>query len=86
MIKAMEAIRQDPPQIHGPLPGLRAQEVIARDQRYVSPSYERCYPLVASRGGGAIVENVDGNRFLDFNAGIAQIPDIVKVLQCTRRH
>ena len=73
MTKTMEAIRQDLPLLTGPLPGPRAQAVIARDERCISPSYTRCYPLVASRGEGAIVEDVDGNRFLDFNAGIAVV-------------
>jgi 4-aminobutyrate aminotransferase len=53
------------------LPGPRAKEIIERDQAVLSPSYTRCYPLVMKRGEGAIVEDVDGNRFLDFNAGIA---------------
>jgi len=39
----------------------------------LSPSYTRCYPLVAARGEGAVIEDVDGNRFLDFNAGIAVV-------------
>jgi 4-aminobutyrate aminotransferase len=73
MIKVMEVVRQDLPQLVGPLPGPRAQEVIARDRRFVSPSYTRSYPLVAARGEGAVVEDVDGNRFLDFNAGIAVV-------------
>ncbi len=73
MSKIMEAVRQDLPHLTGPLPGPRARAVIARDQRCVSPSYTRGYPLVASRGAGAIVEDVDGNRFLDFNAGIAVV-------------
>jgi 4-aminobutyrate aminotransferase len=73
MTKVLDAIRQDLPLLTGPLPGPRAQEVIARDHRTVSPSYTRGYPLVASRGEGAIVEDVDGNRFLDFNAGIAVV-------------
>lgn len=73
MTNVAEAIRQDLPHLIGPLPGPRAQEVIARDHRFVSPSYTRGYPLVASRGEGAIVEDVDGNRFLDFNAGIAVV-------------
>jgi 4-aminobutyrate aminotransferase len=75
-VPAMEeirTIRRDLPQLIGPLPGPRAQEVIARDQHSVSPSYTRGYPLVAKRGEGAIVEDVDGNRFLDFNAGIAVV-------------
>ena len=73
MIKIMEGIRQDLPHLVGALPGPRARDVMARDHRFVSPSYTRSYPLVASRGEGAIVEDVDGNRFLDFNAGIAVV-------------
>jgi 4-aminobutyrate aminotransferase len=42
-----------------------------RDNKVLSPSYTRGYPFVMARGEGAIVEDVDGNRFLDFNAGIA---------------
>jgi 4-aminobutyrate aminotransferase len=63
--------RLDLPQLVTPLPGPRAIAVIERDARVVSPSYTRCYPLVAARGEGAMIEDVDGNRFLDFNAGIA---------------
>src|SRR5256885_4126281 len=59
------------PQITGPLPGPNARRIIERDNKTLSPSYTRSYPLVAERGEGAIVEDVDGNRFLDFNAGIA---------------
>jgi 4-aminobutyrate aminotransferase len=59
------------PEIRTPLPGPRASALIARDGRYVSPSYTRAYPLVMARGEGAIVEDVDGNRFLDCAAGIA---------------
>ncbi len=59
------------PHILTPLPGPRAGEIIRRDAAVLSPSYTRCYPLVAARGAGAMVEDVDGNRFLDFNAGIA---------------
>jgi len=66
-----EMVRLDLPHILTTLPGPRATEVIERDARVLSPSYTRCYPLVAGRGEGAIVEDVDGNRFLDFNAGIA---------------
>src|SRR3984893_17557652 len=68
-----ETVRVDLPQILTKLPGPRAQAVIARDRKVLSPSYTRDYPLVASRGEGAIVEDVDGNRFLDFNAGIAVV-------------
>jgi 4-aminobutyrate aminotransferase len=66
-----EVVRQDLPDISTELPGPRARAVIERDRAVLSPSYTRGYPLVAARGEGAIVEDVDGNRFLDFNAGIA---------------
>jgi 4-aminobutyrate aminotransferase len=66
-----ELVRQDLPDISTELPGPRARAVIERDRAVLSPSYTRGYPLVAARGEGAIVEDVDGNRFLDFNAGIA---------------
>ncbi|MGA8030089.1 MAG: acetyl ornithine aminotransferase family protein [Bryobacteraceae bacterium] len=55
------------------LPGPKAAEIIKRDQAVVSPSYTRCYPFVMKRGEGAIVEDVDENRFLDFAAGIAVV-------------
>jgi 4-aminobutyrate aminotransferase len=66
-----ETVRLDLPQILTKLPGPKAEAVIERDRKVLSPSYTRSYPLVASRGEGAIIEDVDGNRFLDFNAGIA---------------
>jgi 4-aminobutyrate aminotransferase len=59
------------PEIKTPLPGPRAQEIVARDAQYISPSYTRTYPLVMQRGRGAMIEDVDGNIFLDFNAGVA---------------
>jgi len=59
------------PNIRTALPGPNARRVLEGDQRYVSPSYTRSYPLVARRGRGVIVEDVDGNEFLDFSAGIA---------------
>jgi 4-aminobutyrate aminotransferase len=68
---AKEMVRLDLPHILTPLPGPRATALIERDARVLSPSYTRCYPLVAARGEGAMIEDVDGNRFLDFNAGIA---------------
>jgi 4-aminobutyrate aminotransferase len=68
---AKEMVRLDLPHILTPLPGPRAMELIRRDAAVLSPSYTRCYPLVAARGEGAMIEDVDGNRFLDFNAGIA---------------
>jgi 4-aminobutyrate aminotransferase len=53
------------------LPGPRAQALIARDAEVISPSYPRDYPFVMSHGRGTEVWDVDGNRFLDFAAGIA---------------
>jgi len=61
------------PKLVTPLPGPKAEAVIERDAQFISPSYTRSYPLVASRGEGAIVEDVDGNRFLDCSAGIAVV-------------
>src|SRR6188472_2619717 len=55
------------------LPGPNAQAIIERDSEVLSPSYTRGYPFVMARGEGAIVEDVDGNKFLDFNAGIAVV-------------
>ena len=66
-----ETVRLDLPQILTSLPGPRAKALVERDRKVLSPSYTRDYPLVVSRGEGAIIEDVDGNRFLDFNAGIA---------------
>jgi 4-aminobutyrate aminotransferase len=59
------------PKLVTALPGPRAAEIIARDEAVLSPSYTRGYPLVIERGEGAVITDVDGNRFLDFNAGIA---------------
>src|SRR5437868_9407629 len=59
------------PHIITELPGPEAQKVLEADARWVSPSYTRSYPLVVKRGYGAVLEDVDGNRFLDFNAGVA---------------
>jgi 4-aminobutyrate aminotransferase len=87
MPSTVERIRMDLPHIAGPLPGPRAAALIARDSQVVSPSYTRGYPLVAKLGSGAIIEDVDGNRFLDFNAGIAVVatghchPEVVRAIQ-----
>ena len=61
------------PHIRTPLPGPKAQALIARDRPVSSPSYPRDYPFVMARGRGAEVWDVDGNRFLDFAAGIARV-------------
>ena len=68
------------------LPGPRAREIIARDVAVTSPSLTRAYPLVADSGSGYVVTDVDGNRFLDFAAGIAVAstghthPDVVAAI------
>ena len=59
------------PSIRTALPGPKAAKLIARDHAVLSPSYTRDYPLVVESAAGAIVTDVDGNRFLDMNAGIA---------------
>jgi len=69
------------------LPGPKAKEIIERDRAVLSTSYTRCYPLVVKRGEGAIIEDVDGNQFLDFSAGIAVVatghahPRVVQAIQ-----
>jgi len=76
----------DAPDIKTSLPGPKAKAIIERDKQFVSPSYTRDYPFVIARGEGAIVEDVDGNRFLDCAAGIAvnstgvSHPDVVKAI------
>lgn len=75
------------PKLITPLPGKRAQELIARDIAVTSPSYTRGYPLVAARGEGCAIKDVDGNVFLDLTAGIAVTatghahPLVVKAIQ-----
>jgi 4-aminobutyrate aminotransferase len=87
MGQILNQVRPDLPHLATSLPGPRAQALIERDQRVVSPSYTRCYPLACARGEGAIIEDVDGNRFLDFNAGIAVVatghchPRVVEAIQ-----
>jgi len=74
------------PDIKTALPGPKAKALIDRDKTVVSPSYTRGYPLVIERGSGAIVEDVDGNTFLDCSAGIAvnatghSHPDVVRAI------
>ncbi len=87
MSNTLEQVSAHLPHLVGPLPGPRAQALIERDSRVVSPSYTRGYPLVVERGEGCIIQDVDGNRFLDFNAGIAVVatghchPRVVKAIQ-----
>src|SRR6185369_3715529 len=82
-----DQVRMDLPILKGPLPGPRARAIIERDAKVVSPSYTRGYPLVARKGEGSVIEDVDGNSFLDFTAGIAVVatghchPKIVSAIQ-----
>jgi 4-aminobutyrate aminotransferase len=65
------AARETAPHIITELPGPKARALIARDEAVASPSLTRAYPLVAESANGCTVTDVDGNRFLDFAAGIA---------------
>ena len=75
------------PKLVCPLPGPKAKAAVEADARLISPSYTRSYPLVAKRGRGVRVEDVDGNEFLDFAAGIAVTstghchPEVVAAIQ-----
>src|SRR5262245_541977 len=75
------------PKISTALPGPNAKRILELDQRLMSPSYTRSYPLVVKRGQGSIIEDVDGNEFLDFSAGIAVVstghshPEVVAAIQ-----
>jgi 4-aminobutyrate aminotransferase len=59
------------PKLKTAIPGPNAKRILAGDEQYISPSYTRSYPMVAKRGRGIVVEDVDGNEFFDFSAGIA---------------
>jgi len=75
------------PKIMTALPGPNAKRVLAGDDKYISPSYTRSYPLVAKSGRGIVVTDVDGNEFFDFSAGIAVTstghchPEVVAAIQ-----
>jgi 4-aminobutyrate aminotransferase len=75
------------PKLKTAIPGPNAKRILAGDEKYISPSYTRSYPLVAKRGRGIVVEDVDGNEFFDFSAGIAVTstghchPDVVAAIQ-----
>lgn len=75
------------PKLKTRLPGPKAKKVLAGDKKFISPSYTRPYPLVMKRGYGAVVEDADGNTFLDFSAGIAVCatghshPEVVAAIQ-----
>ncbi|WP_341530602.1 acetyl ornithine aminotransferase family protein [Nostoc sp. UHCC 0302] len=75
------------PRLVTSLPGPRAKAIVERDRAVTSPSYTRDYPLVVARGEGCMVEDVDGNVFLDMTAGIAVTatghahPEVVRAIQ-----
>ncbi|BAZ39059.1 4-aminobutyrate aminotransferase [Calothrix sp. NIES-4101] len=75
------------PRLVTTLPGARAKALVERDQAVTSPSYTRDYPLVVARGQGCMLEDVDGNVFLDLTAGIAVTatghchPEVVQAIQ-----
>jgi 4-aminobutyrate aminotransferase len=82
-----EIYTQYGPKLATVLPGPKAISIVEADDRLISPSYTRSYPMVAKRGRGVRVEDVDGNEFLDFAAGIAVTstghchPEVVKAIQ-----
>ncbi len=59
------------PRLRTALPGPRARKILERDRKVITPAYTRGYPLVIERGEGSFVWDPDGNRFLDFTAGVA---------------
>src|ERR1700677_1605161 len=75
------------PKLVTALPGPKAKVIVEQDHKLLSPSYTRDYPLVAQKGRGAMIEDVDGNTFLDFAAGIAVVatghchPRVVAAIQ-----
>ncbi|HKY08012.1 MAG TPA: acetyl ornithine aminotransferase family protein [Candidatus Binatia bacterium] len=75
------------PQIKTPLPGPKAKAIVERDHQVTAPAYGRVYPLVVKQAQGLVVEDVDGNLFLDFMAGIAVAstghahPRVVKAIE-----
>ena len=75
------------PHIVTELPGPKARAHLEFDRQWTSPSVPRAYPVVPVRGEGCTIEDIDGNLFLDFNAGIAVTstghchPDVVRAIQ-----
>ena len=87
MSKTESILEAKLPVLKTALPGPNARRIIDGDARLISPSYTRSYPLVIRRGRGAMVEDVDGNLFLDFSAGIAVVatghshPEVVAAIR-----
>ncbi|MBW2306436.1 MAG: acetyl ornithine aminotransferase family protein [Deltaproteobacteria bacterium] len=75
------------PSIRTEVPGPRAREILDKDNKYISQSYTRVYPLVVKRGKGVVIEDVDGNHYLDFTSGIAVCntghchPEVVRAIK-----
>jgi len=75
------------PDIRTSLPGPKGKAIIERDDKVISPSYTRSYPFVMDHGLGSYVWDIDGNRFIDFTAGVAVLstghahPDVVRAIQ-----
>ena len=86
-ISPAEHTAEEVPHLITELPGPEARALIERDRELVSPSIPRAYALVADRAQGCVVTDVDGNRLLDFAAGIAVCstghchPRVVKAIQ-----
>ena len=86
-IDTIETKNSGLPHLVTALPGPKAKQLVDRDHAVLSPSYTRDYPLVAKQGRGALIEDVDGNTFLDFAAGIAVVAtghchrDVVAAIQ-----
>lgn len=87
MTVSKEVMQKYGPRLVTPLPGPKSQSIVEADDRLLSPSYTRSYPMVAKRGRGLRVEDADGNEFLDFAAGIAVCstghchPEVVSAIQ-----
>src|SRR5207244_12247664 len=81
------AMKRDYPRIVVPPPGPKAKAIVERQNRWSSTSYPKEYPLAIARGERAMVEDVDGNRYLDFMAGIAVAstgyghPTVIRAIQ-----
>jgi 4-aminobutyrate aminotransferase len=87
MTVSKEILQKYGPKLVTPLPGPKSLAIVEADDRLISPSYTRSYPMVAKRGRGLRVEDADGNEFLDFAAGIAVVstghchPEVVSAIQ-----
>jgi 4-aminobutyrate aminotransferase len=86
MMATVTALKR--PEIKTELPGPRARAIIEADDQFVNPAYPRPdFKLVAERGEGVWVTDVDGNLFLDCNAGVAVCstghchPEVVRAIQ-----